>query len=310
VLLSVSNVAKSFGVDHILTGVTFRLDAREKVALVGRNGAGKTTLLKIMTGQQEPDSGSVQLARGAKVGYLRQESQVDAGRTVLEEAEESVRSQLEMRDRLQKLELKLEQGEPSPEDLEEYALLHEHFMEAEGYSAERDIRVVLQRMGFTEDEFSKPTSKLSGGEKTRLALARLLLEEPDLLILDEPTNHLDLQATEWLESWIKGYHGAVLLVSHDRAFLDNTAERVILMRDGTVKSYPGPFEKYLALKAEEEERQAEVARKQELEIAKMDEYVRRFMNSQRTAQARGRSTAPATRARLSQASICPPRSRR
>src|SRR5471030_2549815 len=143
-------------------------------------------------------------------------------------------------------------------------------------------------MGFTEDEFDKPTSKLSGGEKTRLAIARLLLEEPDLLILDEPTNHLDLQATEWLEGWLKGYHGAVLLVSHDRAFLDNTAERVLLLKDLTVKSYPGPFPKYLQLKAEEDERQTEVARRQDMEIAKMDEYVRRFMNSQRTAQARGR----------------------
>ncbi len=287
-LLSVSNVAKSFGVDQILSGVTFRLDSREKVALVGRNGTGKTTLLKILTGQMEPDSGTVHFAKGAKIGYLRQEAPVSMGHSVLEEAEEAVKQQLELRGRLNELEAKLELGSPSDEDLEEYALLHEHFLEAEGYSAERDIKVVLQRMGFTEDEFDKPTSKLSGGEKTRLAIARLLLEEPDLLILDEPTNHLDLQATEWLEGWLKGYHGAVLLVSHDRAFLDNTAERVLLMKDCTVKSYPGPFPKYLQLRAEEDERQAEVARRQEIELAKMDEYVRRFMNSQRTAQARGR----------------------
>jgi len=288
VLLSVSNVAKSFGVDQILSGVTFRLDGREKVALVGRNGTGKTTLLKILTGQYEPDQGSVQLAKGAKIGYLRQEALVATDRTVLEEAEEAVKQQLILQARLKDLEERLEQSTPTDEDLEEYALLHEHFLEAEGYSAERDLRVVLQKMGFTEEEFNKPTSKLSGGETTRLAIARLLLEEPDLLILDEPTNHLDLQATEWLEGWLKGYHGAVLLVSHDRAFLDNTAERVLELRDGTVKAYPGPFPKYLQLKAEEEERQAEVARRQELEIAKMDEYVRRFMNSQRTAQARGR----------------------
>ena len=287
-LLSVSNVAKSYGVDQILSGVTFRLDMREKVALVGRNGTGKTTLLKILTGQIEPDSGNVQFAKGAKIGYLRQEAPVTLGRTVLEEAEEAVKKQLVLRGRLDELEAKLAVGQPTDEDLEEYALLHEHFLEAEGYSAERDLRVVLQRMGFTEEEFDKPTSQLSGGEKTRLAIARLLLEEPDLLILDEPTNHLDLQATEWLEGWLKGYHGAVLLVSHDRAFLDNTAERVLVMRDGTVKSYPGPFPKYLQLKAEEEARQTEVARRQEMEIAKMDEYVRRFMNSQRTAQARGR----------------------
>ncbi len=287
-LLSVTNVSKAFGVDQILTGVSFRLDAKEKVALVGRNGTGKTTLLKILTGQYEPDNGTVHIAKGAKIGYLRQEALVATDRTVLEEAEEAVKRQLIMQTRLQELEANLEIGEPSAEDLEEYALLHEHFLDAEGYSAERDLKVVLQKMGFTEDEFSKPTAKLSGGETTRLAIARLLLEEPDLLILDEPTNHLDLQATEWLEGWLRGYHGAVLLVSHDRAFLDNTAERVLELRDGTVKAYPGPFPKYLQLKAEEEERQAEVARRQEIEIAKMDEYVRRFMNSQRTAQARGR----------------------
>jgi ATP-binding cassette, subfamily F, member 3 len=288
VLLSVSNVSKSYGVDRILSGVSFRIEAGEKVALVGRNGTGKTTLLKIITQQIEPDGGGVQVTRGAKIGYLRQEAPVSMGRSVLEEAQASVERQLELKARLEELEAKLERAEPSDEDLEEYALLHEHFLEAEGYSVERDVRVVLQRMGFTEDEFGKSTSKLSGGEKTRLAIARLLLEEPELLILDEPTNHLDLQATEWLENWLRGYHGAVLLVSHDRAFLDNTAERVLELRDETVKAYPGPFSKYLELKQAEEERQAEMARRQGHEIAKMDEYVRRFMNSQRTAQARGR----------------------
>lgn len=286
-LLSVANVAKAFGADSILTGISFRLAAREKVALVGRNGTGKTTLLKIITGQMEPDSGSVQVARGAKIGYLRQEDAVTPGVTVLQEAELALQHQMQLRTRLQELEAKLETSR-DPADAEEYALLHEHFLEAEGYSLDRDLRTVLQRMGFTEHEFDRPTDALSGGERTRLALARLLLEEPDLLILDEPTNHLDLQATEWLEGWLKGYHGAVLLVSHDRTFLENTADKVLELRDGQVKAYAGPFDKYLKLKAEEDARLAEVAKRQEHEIAKMDEYVRRFMNSQRTAQARGR----------------------
>lgn len=288
-LLNVSGVSKAFGPDIVLEGVSFRLNSREKVALVGRNGTGKTTLLRIITGQYEPDSGSVHVASGAKIGYLRQEAPVSLGRTVIEEAQEAVEHRLQLKDRLEEIENELEHNpEPPTELLDEYALLHEHFLEAEGYSAETDLKVVLGRMGFTEDEFDKNTSSLSGGEKTRLALAKMLLEEPDLLILDEPTNHLDLQATEWLEGWIKAYHGAVLLVSHDRTFLQNTAERVLEVRDNTVKAYPGPFEKYLRLKGEEEARQAEVARRQELEIAKLDEYVRRFMNTQRTAQARGR----------------------
>lgn len=271
----------------MLDGATFRLDRREKVALVGRNGTGKTTLLKIVTGLMESDAGSVNLARGAKVGYLRQDLPVQLGRTVLEEAQSATADRIAMRARLEALEAKLEAG-ATDEDLEEYALLHEHFLEAEGYSLERDIRVVLQRMGFEESEFDKRTDSLSGGERTRLALARMLLEEPDLLILDEPTNHLDLQATEWLESWIRGYHGAILLVSHDRTFLENTAERVLELREGKVKSYDGNYAAFLKLREEDEARQAEVARQQSRQIAKLDEYVRRFMNSQRTAQARGR----------------------
>lgn len=285
-LLTVSGIRKSFGTDVILDGLSFRVQAKEKVALVGRNGAGKTTLLKIITGQETPDAGSVQLARNAKIGYLRQEAPVAKGSTVLAEAEGALLDQLQLKARLEALEAKLHLNDP--EDLEEYALLHERFLDAEGYSAEHDVRTVLLRMGFAEDEFSKSTEMLSGGEKTRLALARLLLEEPDILILDEPTNHLDLQATEWLEGWLRQYHGAVLLVSHDRAFLQNAADRVIELRDGGAKSYPGPFEKYLTLRAEEEARQVEVAKRQEQEIAKLDEFVRRFMNSQRTAQARGR----------------------
>jgi len=286
-LLAVSSVRKEFGPDEVLHRVSFRIDRREKVALVGRNGTGKTTLLKIITGQLEADGGNVQLARGAKIGYLRQEAPVNLSNTVLQEAEAARQEALHIQQRMNALEKKLESN-PTEDELEEYATLHEHYVEIEGYAAERDLRTVLRRMGFSEQELEKPTSALSGGEKTRLALARLLLEQPDLLLLDEPTNHLDLQATEWLEGWLRNYPGAVLLVSHDRRFLDNVAERVLDLRDGEVESYPGPFEKFLKLRAEAELRQAEVAKRQQQEIEKLDEYVRRFINSQRTAQARGR----------------------
>lgn len=286
-LLSVSKVRKAFGTDVVLSDITFRIERREKVLLLGRNGCGKTTLLKIITGQDEPDSGNVQLARGAKIGYLRQEQQVEKGVSVLEEVERVLADQLALKSRLDELEARLEQG-ATDEDLEEYATVHEHFLELEGYSAERDLQTVLKRMGFEESEFSKPTSALSGGEKTRLALARLLLEQPDLLILDEPTNHLDLQAAEWLEGWLRSYPGAVLLVSHDRAFLEGMGDKVLDMRDGEVKAYPGPFEKFLKLRDEEREANLRLAKKQQAQADKLDEYVRRFMNSERTAQARGR----------------------
>lgn len=286
-ILSVANLRKLFGVDIILDSVTFRIEAREKVALVGRNGTGKTTLLRIITGQMEPDAGSCNLQRGAKVGYLRQESPVTPERTVLQEAQSGLEHLLEIKTRLDELTKVLENN-PTDDDLAEFAMLHEHFNESEGYSAERDVLTVLNRMGFEEGDFTRITDSLSGGERTRLALARLLLEEPDLLILDEPTNHLDLQATEWLESWIKQYHGAILLVSHDRSFLENTAMKFLELRNGTVSVYEGDFHKYLQLREEDEARQADIAAKQAQQIAKLDEFVRRFMNSQRTAQARGR----------------------
>jgi len=288
VILSVGNVGKNFGVDIVLENVTFRIEEREKVALVGRNGAGKTTLLRIITGAYKPDGGTVIVRNGATIAYLKQEIPVDAGLTVRQEAEQALERQIAIQARLDELQPKMDAGLATTDELDEYALLHEHLDEAAGYSVEHDLKTVLNRMGFDDADFDKRTSELSGGQRTRLALARLLLEEPDLLILDEPTNHLDLQATEWLEAWIRGYHGAVLLVSHDRTFLQNTAERVLELRDLTVKSYPGPFEKYIQLRAEEDARLAEVAKRQDQEIAKMDEFVRRFMNSQRTAQARGR----------------------
>lgn len=286
-ILSVANLRKGFADTVILDGVDLRIEAREKVALVGRNGCGKTTLLKILTGDLEPDAGSVHWLRGSSVGYLSQHQSLQDGRTVLQEAESARANMVEVQRRLEALSKTIEHS-PTPEDLEEFSLLQEHFIDGGGYAIETDFRVVLQRMGFEEAEFDKDVSSLSGGEKTRLALAKLLLREPDLLILDEPTNHLDLEATEWLESWIRGYHGAVLLVSHDRIFVQNVCERVVELRDGKTKSYPGSFDTYLRLRAEDFARQEAAAKKQQQQIAKLDEYVRRFMNSQRTAQARGR----------------------
>jgi ATP-binding cassette subfamily F protein 3 len=286
-LLSVSEISKAFGAEVVLSKLSLRVEPGEKVALIGRNGTGKTTLLKIICGHMEPDSGGVNLSRGARIGYLRQEAPVNASATVLGEAEEARRGVLELGARLAAIEQRLASA-PTEEDLEEYAVLHEHFIQEEGYSAERDLRVVLQRMGFSEDEFHKSASALSGGEKTRLALARLLLEEPDLLILDEPTNHLDLDATEWLESWLRSYKGAALIVSHDREFLQSVAGRIVELRDGGARSWPGPFDKFLLLRQQDEERQRDLAAKQQQEMAKLDEYVRRFLNSERVAQARGR----------------------
>ena len=286
-ILQATGVAKDYGADPVLLDATFRIDAGEKVALVGRNGTGKTTLLKILVGDEDPDAGKVMWAKGVRFGYLRQHTLPGEEQTVLEAASEARSHLLELQQRLDYLQSRID-AEPTEDEVSEYALLHDHFVEQGGYAAERDIRTVLLRMGFAETDFEKPVSALSGGERTRLMLARLMLEEPDLLVLDEPTNHLDLDATEWLEGWIRGYGGAVLLVSHDRTFLQNVADRYLELREGRVKSYPGPFDHYLRVRQEEDEAQAARAKKQAEQIARLDEYVRRFMNTQRTAQARGR----------------------
>lgn len=287
-ILSVSSVAKAFGGDQVLVDASLRVERREKVALIARNGAGKTTLLRIIVGEEEADSGHVHIAQGVTIGYLRQHERFNPEHTVLQEAEAARAHLVELQQRMRQLESQIETDSYSPEDIEEYSMLQEHFLEQKGYSVDSNVRSVLQRMGFDEAEFDKSVGALSGGETTRLTLAKLLLEEPELLILDEPTNHLDLEAAEWLENWLRDYRGACLMVSHDRSFLEKTVDRILELRNGTVKSYPGPFEHYLEVKAAEEAYQAEVAKAQKKEIAKLDEFVRRFINSQRTAQALGR----------------------
>jgi len=287
VLLEVADLAKGFLGDELFAGVSFKIDRREKVALVGRNGVGKSTLVKILIGEVEPDQGSVRWARGTSIGYLRQHAQLDPSRTVLEEAESAQAHLRELQDRLRELEARIEDN-PSEDDLEEFARIHEHLDESGSYAIERDLKSVLGRMGFLEADYQKPVGALSGGETTRLMLAKLLIEEPDLLILDEPTNHLDLEATEWLEGWIRGYGGSVLAISHDRTFLNNIAGRVLDMRFGEVRSYQGPYDRFIELRDEDDARIADLVEKQQTQMAKLDDYVRRFMNSQRTAQARGR----------------------
>ncbi|MBX3119878.1 MAG: ABC-F family ATP-binding cassette domain-containing protein [Fimbriimonadaceae bacterium] len=286
-LLNVSSIQKAFGPDEILRDATFRLDHRSKVALVGRNGAGKTTLLRILIGEEIKDGGNITWAKGARWGYLRQQHDDEPDQSVLEAASEARKHLLDLKTRLDELQVRIEDN-PTPEELEEYSVLHEHFIEQDGYDAERQVLNMLEHFGFKPSEFEKRVSMLSGGERTRLNLARLLLEEPDVLILDEPTNHLDMDAAEWLEGWIREYRGSVLIVSHDRTFLNNTAEHVVELSEGKTKTYVGNYDRFEVLKAEEIARQGEVARRQQQQIGKMDEFVRRFMNSQRTAQARGR----------------------
>jgi ATP-binding cassette subfamily F protein 3 len=276
-LLTATDIEKHFGADTILDGVSLRLGWRQRLGLVGRNGSGKTTMLRILTGQLESDKGHVRYAPGVRFGYLRQEQVVDPNRTVYQEAEDAFAPVLRMEQRLRELELEIgaSRGDALTDVLDEYGLLRERFEAMGGYDNLRDIGQVLKRLGFAEGDQQKAASKLSGGEKTRLALAKLLLSSPDVLFLDEPTNHLDIQATEWLEGFLQGFGGAVMVVSHDRVFLDNVVETVAEIHDAKLTLYSGNYSTYAKLRDERMTREREEYRRTMAEIARLEEFWRR-----------------------------------
>jgi len=284
-LLSVINISKSFGPDTILDSVSFRLEWGQKLGLVGRNGAGKTTLLRILTDQMEPDRGTVNYLRGVRFGYLRQEQMVEHGWTVYEEAKDAFGPVLRMEARLRELEHDMadashrEDHESLQQVMDEYGLMHDRFEAMGGYENLRDIPAVLKRLGFSEADQAKPTSKLSGGEKTRLAVARLLLSAPDILFLDEPTNHLDLDATEWLEGFLRDFGGAVVLVSHDRYFLDRVVTTVAEVENTKLTLYKGNFNAYWVQKQANRKRQEELHARDVREIQRLTEFFEKWKNT-------------------------------
>ncbi|HZT42794.1 MAG TPA: ABC-F family ATP-binding cassette domain-containing protein [Chthonomonadaceae bacterium] len=281
-LLVVNNLEKSFGGDTILTGVSFRLAWRQKLGLVGRNGSGKTTLLRLLTGQQTPDKGSISYARGIRAGYLRQEDAVDPNKTVLQEAEAAFAHVLEMERRLREVEHEMAAAstdEALERIMEEYGVLHDRFEAMGGYDNLRDIPAVLKKLGFGPSDLHKLCGKLSGGEKTRLAIARLLLSGPDILFLDEPTNHLDIEATEWLEGFLRDFGGALVLVSHDRYFLDRVATTIAEIENTRLTLYHGNFSSFWTQKQANRQRQAELYEREQREIARLNEFFEKWKNT-------------------------------
>lgn len=281
-LLVVNNLSKSYGPDTIFTGVSFKLEWRQKLGLVGRNGAGKTTLLRILTGQQEAEKGSVNFSPRIRVGYLKQEDAVDPSRTVLQEAEAAFSHVLEMEFHMRELEHEMATADGEAEltrIMEEYSLLNDRFDAMGGYDNLRDIPSVLKRLGFGPTDLSKPCGRLSGGEKTRLAIARLLLSGPDILLLDEPTNHLDIEATEWLESFLKDFGGALVLVSHDRYFLDRVVTSIAEVENQKLSLYHGNFSAYYRQKQERLEKQAEIYEREQREISRLTDFFEKWKNT-------------------------------
>jgi len=242
-LLQVSNINKAFGDNELLKDCSFHIEEKERCALVGNNGTGKTTLLKIITGLIPKDSGTVTLKSGASAGYLSQLDAVSSENTILQELTLSKQDILDEEEEIKELSLRMKglSGDELKKAMDRYAALQHDFELKNGYAARSEITGVLKGLGFSEAEGGKICDHLSGGQKTRVALGKILLTKPDLIILDEPTNHLDISSIEWLEGFLRSYRGAVLLVSHDRFFLDRVVTKVFALENGTVRTYDGNY---------------------------------------------------------------------
>lgn len=245
-ILACHNLNKSFGEQLIVKDGSFHIEDREKAALVGVNGAGKSTILKMIVKEESADSGEIVLTKGRTLGYLAQQQNLEGGRTVYEEVKTAKADIIEMELQIRSIEheLKSLSGEELAKRLETYNRLMSQFEALNGYAYESEIVGVLKGLGFTEEDFSKRTDTLSGGQKTRVSLGKLLLTKPDILLLDEPTNHLDLNSITWLETYLLNYPGAVLIVSHDRFFLNRVVTKVIEVENGAVRMYSGNYKDY------------------------------------------------------------------
>lgn len=277
-LLNVEHLYKYFNGQALLKDINFTVEDREAVGLIGVNGCGKSTLLNIITGSEGFDKtpeglGSVNIAGKASIGFLRQNSGLNSELTIGEEMKNAFAPLLETLEKMKALEKKMAEGGDIDSISHEYAELSSYFEARDGYRIDVKIKQVLNGMGFGSTPTDRVISTLSGGEKTRLALAKLLLEEPNLLILDEPTNHLDFETLMWLEDYLKGYKGAIIIVSHDRYFLNKVCTRICEIEQGRLTSYRGDYSSYLVQKKMNSERQLKEYEAQQKEIAKLEDYV-------------------------------------
>ncbi len=293
-LLSLTNVSKIFNGKLVLDNVSLTVDETDKIGIVGNNGCGKSTLLKIITGSLEPDrtnekDGVVSFAAKTSVGYLEQMGGLDSRNTVMEEMEKVFDPIHKAIERMREIELEIERGDNSSAD--EYQQLSSWVEANEGYNTEVKIRTILNGMGFSGDQLDRTVSGFSGGEKTRLCIAKLLLEEPNLLILDEPTNHLDFKTIMWLEEYLRTYRGAVMIVSHDRYFLDRLCTSICEIEHGRLQRYKGNYSAFIRQREENDIRREREYDQQQKEIAKLEDYVARNLvraSTTKMAQSRRR----------------------
>jgi ATP-binding cassette subfamily F protein 3 len=286
-LFRLSNVTKTFGGTEVLRGVTFQINPGERVGLVGRNGAGKTTVFDLITGAQAADSGDVVRANGLKLGLLSQHVDFSGAETVHTAALSAFTEIHDIESEMRKLEDRMVTDHSEPV-LERYAELQHAFEQADGFTYAARAEAALQGLGFTEDIWAAKTDTLSGGQKNRLGMVRVLLSAPDVLLLDEPTNHLDVAAVEWLEEFLSNHSGSFVVISHDRYFLDRISNRIIEIDNGKAVSYRGNYSNYLTERALRREQQQREYENQQSMIAKTEEFIRRNLEGQKTKQAKSR----------------------
>ena len=282
-ILACQKITKAFGGDTVLNDINFLINEGEKAALIGINGAGKTTLLKIITGEYEADSGEVVLQKGASMGYLSQVIDVTSHRTIYEEMLDAKKEIINMEQKIHALEQDISRlsGEELEKTMENYSRLTDRFEKANGYAWKSEIVGVLKGLGFTESEFDTPIHTLSGGQKTRVALSRILLTQPDIILLDEPTNHLDMEAIRWLETFLSNYRGAVLIVSHDRYFLDRVVSKVIEIEGGNSQTFLGNYSQYAEKKKAQRDAQMKLYLNQQQEIKHQEEVITKLRSFNR-----------------------------
>ena len=289
-IATVSNIEKTFGKRVIFDKLSLNVERGERIGFIGSNGSGKTTLFKVLTGQMPVDMGQVSLARGTKVGHLSQDPIFEESNTVIDEAELAFAQLHDLSHRLREIEHEMAglTGEALDRILQKYQAVQHDFDLAGGYAWRHKLEATMQGVGLTPEAWEQKVATLSGGQRSRLALAKLLISEPDLLLLDEPTNHLDLAAIEWLEKYLLTFSGAVVLISHDRFLLDRLATRIIWLTGCRLKSYHGNYSAFVAQRELAELSQQRAYEEQQEDIEKQKEYIRRFGANQRARQAAGR----------------------
>jgi len=287
-LLTASELAKSFGPNDIFRGISLSVPHGARIAIVGPNGVGKTTLLRILVGEEEPSFGSIQKARNLSLSYLRQEATLAGDHTLWEECLKALANLVQLEKELTLLESAM--GDPAQAEsaLERYAKLQPEFERLGGYVYENRIRQTLSGLGFETSDFNRPLSQLSGGQRTRAALARLLLSDPDLLVLDEPTNHLDIHAVEWLEGYLSQWPGATLIVSHDRYFLDRVVDHIWEMRADGLEVFRGNYSAYVQQRQERWDLRKQVFEAEKARLLKEMDYIKRNISGQNVQQAKGK----------------------